>query len=128
MPPGSAQGDSHRPPRLTPRVKVWLEQEGEYVFGFGLSEILKAVQETGSIKAAAGLLGKSYRHIWGRIKQAERALGIALVETRVGGQQTDRSALTSTALRLVADYDALRQRVFDVVQEEFSSRFELGDS
>ena len=105
------------------RVKVWLEIDGRYVFGFGLSEILKAVEAAGSIKAAAESLGKSYRYVWGRIKKAERALGEPLVETRVGGKGTDRSSLTELAGRLVGDYDALRGRMLDVVEREFSSRF-----
>ena len=112
---------------MTPRVKVWLEVDGRYVFGYGISEILKAVEASGSIKAAAGRLGKSYRYIWGRIKKAERALGEPLVEARVGGTGTDRSWLTPLAARLVADFDALRGRMFDVAGEEFARRFEVGD-
>ena len=105
------------------RVKVWLEIDDEYVFGFGLSEILKAVDSEGSIKAAADVLGKSYRHVWGRIKEAEQAVGERLVQTRVGGEETNRSALTKLAKRLVTDFDSLRQRTFDVVEQEFSFRF-----
>ena len=107
------------------RIKVWLEVDGRYVFGYGLSQILKAVDAAGSIKAAAESLGKSYRHVWGRIKEAEQAHGQQLVSTRVGGKGTSRSALTEHAFRLMADYDALRNRMFEVVQQEFSSRFEL---
>jgi molybdate transport repressor ModE-like protein len=109
--------------RLAPRAKVWLELNGEYVFGLGLSEMLKAVQDTGSIKRAAQQLGKSYRHVWSRIKEAECALGAVLVASRVGGQGAHRSELTGQAQQLVADYDALRQRVFDIVQAEFATRF-----
>ena len=115
---------SARRKKIEARVKVWLEIDGEYVFGFGISEILKAVQSTGSIKAAAERLGKSYRHIWARIKDAEQNLGQPLVETRVGGAGSDRSSLAPLAGQLVEDYDALRQRMFDVVRQEFSSRFE----
>lgn len=107
---------------LEPRVKVWLELEGNYVFGFGLSEILKAVAATGSIKAGAERLGKSYRYVWGRIKKAEKALGQPLVETHVGGKGTARSFLTKFADQLVNQYDALRGRMLDVVGEEFSLR------
>ena len=110
--------------RLTARVKVWIETDGEYVFGFGLSEMLKAVDEAGSIKGAADRLGKSYRYVWGRIKKAEDALGKPLVNARVGGAGTSRSTLTELAARLVSDYDALRARMFEVVEAEFSSRFE----
>jgi molybdate transport system regulatory protein len=110
--------------RMTPRVKVWLEIDGKYVFGYGLSEILKAIEATGSIKAGAESLEKSYRYVWGRIKKAERALGEPLVEARVGGKGTSRSSLTELASRLLDDYDALRRRMFQIVDEEFSSRFE----
>ena len=108
---------------IRPCLKVWLEMDGQYVFGFGLSEILKAVQTTGSIKAAADRLGKSYRYVWGRIKKAEKAIEAPLVETRVGGSGTSRSTLTPRATQLVGDYDALRDRMFQVVEEEFSARF-----
>ncbi len=109
--------------QMKARVKVWLEIDGRYVFGYGVSEMLKAVESTGSIKAAAGLLGKSYRYVWSRIKEAERDLGESLVQTQVGGKGIRRSSLTELASQLVADYDALRRRTFDVVEEEFSSRF-----
>ncbi|OHB76572.1 MAG: hypothetical protein A2W31_03400 [Planctomycetes bacterium RBG_16_64_10] len=100
---------------MTPRVKVWLEIDGKYVFGLGVSEILKAVEATGSMKAGASCLGKSYRYVWGKIKAVERALGQPLVETRVGGTGTSRSRLTEPACRLVRDYDALRRRMFEIV-------------
>src|SRR2546430_4182332 len=85
---------------LAPRVKVWIETEGQYALGFGLSQILEAIERAGSIKQAASDLGKSYRYIWGRIKEAERALGAQLVETQVGGQGSQPSELTQTARRL----------------------------
>ena len=109
--------------RLTPRVKVWLESGGRYGFGFGVSEILQAVERTGSIKQAADELGKSYRYVWGRIKDAEEAIGQSLVETRVGGQGTQRSFLTESAKQLVADFLAMRDRMIRVMEQEFARRF-----
>src|SRR5262249_59178773 len=79
---------------LVPRLKVWLETGGRYAFGFGLAQILQAVERAGSIKRAARDLGKSYRHVWGRIKEAEGCLGQRLVKTQVGGNDTQRSSLT----------------------------------
>jgi molybdate transport repressor ModE-like protein len=111
--------------RAEARVKVWLEVDGQYLFGFGMSEILKAVEAAGSIKAAASRLGKSYRYVWGRIKKAETTLGQSLVKTRIGGKGASRSELTDTARSLVRDYDALRERVFEVAHEEFGHRFSL---
>lgn len=108
---------------VKPRVKVWLELRGEYVFGHGLSRMLQAVRETGSIKEAARSLGKSYRYVWGRIKQAEESFGESLVETQVGGTGVHRSDLTPRAVELLEAFHALRERMTEVLEEEFSARF-----
>src|SRR6476620_5487654 len=97
------------PNSLTPRVKVWFESDGGYSFGFGLIAILQAVDRAGSIKQAAGDLGQSYRHVWGRIKAAENALGTPLVETHVGGQGTQRSNLTAMAQELIRNFLVMRR-------------------
>lgn len=108
--------------RVTPRAKLWLEVNRQYVFGLGISEILKAIQHTGSIKAAAREVGKSYRHVWDKIKQAEQALGVPLVRTQVGGKDVRRSELSALAQDLVRDFETFRQRLFELVQVEFSQR------
>jgi molybdate transport system regulatory protein len=109
---------------LVPRLKVWLETEdGAYAFGFGMSEILRAVDRAGAIKQAAADLGKSYRYVWARIKEAERTLGRPLVATRVGGQGLQRSALTPEARRLVAAFKALRDTLMQRLPHEFERRF-----
>lgn len=114
---------SKRLPKLKPRVKVWLEVDGDYVFGHGLAEILQAVESTGSLKEAAAKLGKSYRHVWSRVKEAEAAIGQTLVETQVGGTGSQRSSLSPRAQSLLTDFAALRTRMMKVLQAEFSDRF-----
>jgi molybdate transport system regulatory protein len=119
MPRSHTQRRAKQSP-LVPRVKVWLETDGRYAFGLGLSDILQAVDRTGSIKQAACDVRKSYRHVWGRIKQAEAALGQRLVQTQVGGKGSQRSALTEAARRLVAGFLLLRDRMVQLVEEEFT--------
>jgi molybdate transport system regulatory protein len=108
---------------LSPRVKVWLEIDGRYAFGFGICEILQAVDRAGSIKQAAADLGKSYRYVWGRVKKAEQSHGRRLVETQVGGQGAQRSALTPEARKLITAFLALRGRVTAVARQEFDRHF-----
>jgi molybdate transport system regulatory protein len=101
---------------------VWLEIDGEYIFGRGISDILKAIAEQGSIKEAARSVGKSYRHVWARIKETEQALGAELVRTQVGGSDVRRSELTNLGRDLVEDFDALRSQVLTLVDREFQRR------
>jgi molybdate transport system regulatory protein len=107
-------------PFFVPHVKVWLEANGRYAFGPGLSDILQAVDRAGSIKHAPRHVHKSYRHVWQRIQEAEVALGQPLVQTQVGGTGTQRSSLTEAARRLLASFLALRGRMLQLVEEEFS--------
>ena len=108
---------------IQPRVKVWLERDDEYIFGWGLCEILQNVQAAGSIKEAAARLGKSYRYVWGRVKEGEETLGQSLVETRVGGVVEQRADLTPLATELVTEFAEFRRRLHAVVEQEFAERF-----
>lgn len=114
----------HRRPRVTlrPRLKIWLEADDRYAFGYGLCQILQAIERFGSIKHAAAALGKSYRYVWGRLQSAQRSLGRQLVEAHVGGKGIQRSALTPEARRLVADFLALRERMLQLLQDQFADR------
>jgi molybdate transport system regulatory protein len=108
---------------LQPRIKIWFESEGEYAFGFGLCEILSAVREQGSIKIAAESIGRSYRHVWGRIKDAEAILGRPLVQTRVGGKSEQRSELTDEAAQMLESFMALRETMRQTLEREFAAAF-----
>lgn len=110
-------------PSLRPRAKIWLEVDGRYVFGHGLAEILSAIEACGSIKEASGRLGKSYRYVWQRVKEAEAALKSPLVDAHVGGAGTHRSQLTSEARRLLRSFLRLRTKVLVLVEREFAARF-----
>jgi molybdate transport repressor ModE-like protein len=89
-----------------------------------MCQMLQAVERTGSIKQAASELGRSYRYVWGRIKNAERLLGQQLVETHIGGKDTQRSALTASGKHYMNAFLAMHARVLDVLGEEFSRRFQ----
>lgn len=59
--------------------------------------VLAAVQEHGSIVHAARALGRSYRHVWGVLRDAELGLGEALISSSKG----QKARLTNFALRLL---------------------------
>jgi molybdate transport system regulatory protein len=88
-----------------------METDDGFSFGFGLIQILQAIARAGSIKGAAIHLERSYRHVWNRVKEAEAALQVPLVETQVGGQGAQRSTLTPTARTLIDDFLALKARM-----------------
>jgi len=66
----------------------------------GLIEVLKAIEETGSLRAAATRLGINYRRLWARIRRAERLLGKQLVAGDKRG-----SRLTDEAKKIITAYE-----------------------
>lgn len=80
-------------------LQLWLEGENGEGFGRGRVELLKLVEELGSLSKAAKQLGMSYRGAWGKLKKAERIVGAALVEA--SGTKREGYVLTPEGKELV---------------------------
>jgi len=68
--------------------------------------LLRAVDEHGSLNAAASALGRSYSRSQQRVVELEAAFG-RLVERQRGGAGGGGSSLTGTAAALLAEFDRL---------------------
>ena len=74
------------------RATLYIYKGSTRVAGPGLIEALRAVAETGSIRAAARKLGINYRRLWARIQAAERLLGVKLLVKKQKGSYLTREA------------------------------------
>ena len=62
------------------KVKVWIEDENKnLIFGSGKTEILRQIEETGSISEAAKKVGMNYKKAWSHIKILEEYIEDDLV-------------------------------------------------
>ena len=109
------------------RCKVWLESEGEAVFGDGTAELLRGVDRMGSISAAARRMRMSYRQAWGAIRKIEQRLGEKMVETSVGGRSGGGAALTDTAREFLCKYERFREGLDRAMEETFRAMFGNSD-
>ena len=105
------------------RSKVWLEAQGRPVLGPGRQELLRAVDEQGSISRAARLLKISYRKAWGQLKAMEVQLGLPLVRKQTGGQGGGGARLTTEAKDLLSKYARLSRGMEEEVNEKFRRIF-----
>ena len=109
------------------KSKFWIEDDsGRPVLGAGRTLILETIAEQGSIKAAADVLGMSYRAVWGKIKSAEERLGMQLVETRAGGGPSRGANLTPDAERLLGMFHELHEQGNRTADEIFKKVFQDG--
>src|SRR5271169_3332906 len=99
-----------KPPKLTIRSKIWrVDEQGKVIFGAGRLRILNAIEEHGSILAAAQALGMSYRAVWGKIKATEERLGQSIVEKQTGGVHGGGSTLTPFGRSLISRFKQLEE-------------------
>lgn len=96
---------------LRVKARAWIEAEGEGWLGFGRVRLLRAVDEAGSISAAARAVGMSYRHAWDEIEAMNRLGPSPLVERAVGGRGGGGARLTEAGRAAIALFERLDRRL-----------------
>jgi len=105
------------------KSKLWIEVEGEPVFGRGRRFLLQAVDKYGSINQAAREINISYRKAWGYIKAMEERLGIRLVEKQIGGKSGGGAVLTGEARDFLRKYEFMEEGIHEIVDKRFNEIF-----
>ncbi len=90
---------------------------GDVRFGERDAALLRAVDEHGSLNAAADALGRSYSRSQRRVVELEEAFG-RLVERTRGGSGGGGSSLTGTAEALLAEFDRVTAEFAGLTEAE----------
>jgi molybdate transport system regulatory protein len=93
------------------KTKVWLELAGEFFVGDGGIHLLGGIARHGSLARTVREIGWSYRHAWGYLRRAERALQTSIVRNRAGHGSARGMELTETGELLLERLQALRDRI-----------------
>lgn len=80
---------------------MWLQLDGGFVIGEGGLDLLSAIAVHRSLRRAAQDVGWSYRHAWGYLRRAERALGGSLTRPLQGKGSARGMALSNAGERLM---------------------------
>ncbi len=108
------------------KSKIWIEVDGEPVFGRGRRFLLQAIDRYGSISQAAKEINISYRKAWSYIKAMEERLGIKLVNRHTGGRDGGGATLTDEARKFLRRYEMLEEGIREIVDERFREIFGEG--
>lgn len=87
---------------------TFLDDNNEKFFGEGPCRLLKAVERTGSLRAAAMSMDMAYSKALRLMKNAETALGFALITRSTGGKDGGGSILTEAGRNWLVKYEAYR--------------------
>lgn len=87
---------------------IFLDDGGEKFFGEGPARLLRGVEETGSLRAAAGSMNMAYTKALKLIKNAESALGFPVITRAAGGKDGGGSRLTAQGKEWLQRYEQYR--------------------
>jgi molybdate transport system regulatory protein len=103
------------------RVKLRLVFSGEHSLGPGKVELLEAVQQHGSISAAARSMAMAYRHAWDLIDDLNQCFGAPVVDTATGGRSGGGARLTPLGVDLVRRFRAMERRARRALEDDVAA-------
>ncbi|MGD8290723.1 MAG: LysR family transcriptional regulator [Desulfobacterales bacterium] len=107
-------------PKLKLRSSQWIVDENDnIVIGHGRAEILKNIEQTGSINQAAKAMKMSYKAAWSKIKATEKHLDTRIVHT----DRKEGSRLSKEGKELLEKYRHLKKECMSVDDKLFSQIF-----
>lgn len=110
-------------PRYLLRPRIYI---GDAIkIGPGRVELLRQVNATRSIAAAARSLGLPYKRAWLLIDSLNRGFGRPVVETAAGGKGGGGASLTPLGQRIIEHYDALEARLNTCADEQLQALCDL---
>ena len=103
--------------RVKVRFKVWLELDDQPLLGEGGYELLKAIDEEGSIMGACRVLGLSYRKALNYVRRVEKLVGKKVLLTRRGGPGGGEAVLTEEGRALMRAYEVVKEAVEEALEK-----------
>jgi molybdate transport system regulatory protein len=91
------------------KLSIRIDFDGGHRIGPGKIALLQAIEREGSISGAARALGMSYRRAWRLVEETGAILGMAAVQSKVGGQAGGGAVLTPAGRHLVSQYRTLEE-------------------
>ncbi|WGK63989.1 winged helix-turn-helix domain-containing protein [Croceiramulus getboli] len=89
------------------RNRVWLEMDGAKYMGKGHVQLLRAIQETGSLNGASKKTGISYRKTWRLINKINELSPREVVQLQKGGAGGGGARVTPYGLELLKFFERL---------------------
>ena len=94
---------------------------GEEKLGPGKIALLQAIDETGSISAAARQQGLGYRQAWERVESLNRCFREPVVVAASGGRSGGGATLTPFGEELVTRFEQMEKRALAAVRADLAS-------
>ena len=106
-----------------PQIRIMFRKA--IAMGPGKADLLKAIDASGSISAAARSLGMSYRRAWLLVDTMNQSFKSPVVETLTGGQKGGGARVTDTGHDVLQRYLAMEAKAAASVKKDLAEFMRL---
>ena len=101
-----------------PGLMLRVLDRGERVMGPGKAALIRRIDETGSISAAARAMGMSYRRAWQLVEALNESFSRPVVLTAIGGRSGGGAQVTAFGRKLVREYHRMESKASSAIARD----------
>ena len=91
------------------KSKIWIENHEGVLISEGRVQLLKTIEQTGSLNKAAKVMSISYQKAWKMLDTTNKSSEKPLIETKIGGSKGGGTVLTSYGKNLIEAYESINK-------------------
>lgn len=95
------------------KSRIWIELDGKEFLGEGKVQLLKAIDETGSLSKAAKSIDISYKKAWHLMNSINQTTKKPVTINSIGGKGGGGTELTTYGRSLISAFDEMNKKCWD---------------
>lgn len=104
------------------RSRIWFESENGTFLASGRVDLLRKIEEFGSISKAAKEMKMSYKKAWSLVDSINSQSKKPLVERTSGGKNGGGTIVTQEGVRMIESFEKLNQKCQDFLDKELKEK------
>ncbi|PIA77711.1 molybdenum transporter [Gaetbulibacter sp. 4G1] len=100
------------------KSRIWIESKSKVLLGEGRVQLLKAIDETGSLSKAAKSINISYKKAWNLIDSVNKSAKQPVTINSIGGKGGGGAELTEYGKSLVKAFDGINKECWAFLDKQ----------
>ncbi|MFY0712675.1 LysR family transcriptional regulator [Seonamhaeicola sp. NFXS20] len=100
------------------KSRIWIEADNNVLLGQGRVQLLKAIEETGSLSKAAKSLNISYKKAWTLLDSVNKSAKKPVTINSIGGKGGGGAELTEYGKSLINAFDDINKSCWEFLDEQ----------
>lgn len=100
------------------KSKIWIASEQGILISEGRVQLLKLIDETGSLNKAAKAMNLSYQKAWKLVDESNKVAKSPLITTQIGGSKGGGTVLTPYGKSVIASFESINRACWDFLDEQ----------